>query len=56
MYHYFSLIYIHMLISLTVNTTVGTVCSSSLLGGLVDLDMLDNELVNVQALGLQRSG
>lgn len=35
-----------------VDTTVGTVCPSSLLGGLVDLDVLDNEGTGVEALGV----
>lgn len=31
---------------------MGTVCPSSLLGGLVDLDVLDNEGTGVEALGV----
>ena len=33
-------------------TTVGTVCASSLLGGLVDLDVLDDQVVGVETLGV----
>lgn len=33
-------------------TTVGTVRPSSLLGGLVDLDVLDDEVAGVEALGI----
>lgn len=33
-------------------TTVGTVCPSSLLGGLVDLDVLDDEVAGVETLGI----
>lgn len=33
-------------------TTVGTVCPSPLLGGLVDLDVLDNQVAGVEALGV----
>lgn len=33
-------------------TTVGTVCPSSLLGGLVDLDVLDNQGTGVETLGI----
>ena len=33
-------------------TTVGTVSSSALLGGLVDLDVLDNEVAGVETLGV----
>lgn len=33
-------------------TTVGTVGSSSLLGSLVDLDVLDDEVAGVEALGV----
>ena len=36
-----------------VDTTVGTESPAALLGGLVDLDVLDVELVDVQLLGLQ---
>jgi hypothetical protein len=32
--------------------TVGTVCSSALLWGLVDLDVLDNEVAGVETLGV----
>lgn len=32
--------------------TVGTVCASPLLGGLVDLDVLDDEVAGVEALGV----
>lgn len=35
-----------------VDTTVGSVCSSALLGGLVDLDVLDDEFFGVEALGV----
>jgi len=35
-----------------VDTTVGTVCPSSLLGGLVDLDVLDNQGTGVETLGV----
>lgn len=35
-----------------VDTTVGTVCSAALLGGLVDLDVLDNQVGGVEALGI----
>jgi len=35
-----------------VDTTVGTVCPSSLLGGLVDLDVLDNQGTGVETLGI----
>jgi hypothetical protein len=31
---------------------VGTVCPSSLLGGLVDLDVLDNQGTGVETLGI----
>lgn len=31
---------------------MGTVCSPSLLGGLVDLDVLDNQVAGVEALGI----
>jgi hypothetical protein len=33
-------------------TTVGTVRPSALLGGLVDLDVLDNQGASVEALGI----
>lgn len=33
-------------------TTVGTVCAAALLGGLVDLDVLDDESAGVEALGV----
>ena len=33
-------------------TTVGTVCPSALLGGLVDLDVLDNQSTSVETLGI----
>lgn len=33
-------------------TTVGTVCSATLLGGLVDLDVLDNQGTGVETLGI----
>lgn len=33
-------------------TTVGTVCPSALLRGLVDLDVLDNQGTGVEALGI----
>jgi hypothetical protein len=33
-------------------TTVGTVCPSSLLGGLVDLDVLDDQGTGVETLGI----
>ena len=36
-----------------VDTTVGTESPAALLGGLVDLDVLDDELVDVQLLGLR---
>jgi len=32
--------------------TVGTVCAAALLGGLVDLDVLDNEVAGVKTLGV----
>lgn len=35
-----------------VDATVGTVCSAALLGGLVDLDVLDNQVGGVEALGV----
>lgn len=35
-----------------VDTTVGTVCPSALLGGLVDLDVLDNQSTSVETLGI----
>lgn len=35
-----------------VDTTVGTVCPSALLGGLVDLDVLDNQGTGVETLGV----
>jgi hypothetical protein len=35
-----------------VDTTVSTVCSTALLGGLVDLDVLDNQVGGVEALGI----
>jgi hypothetical protein len=35
-----------------VDTTVSTVCPSSLLGGLVDLDVLDNQGTGVETLGI----
>ncbi|KAK5627298.1 hypothetical protein RRF57_003013 [Xylaria bambusicola] len=33
-------------------TTVRTVCASSLLRGLVDLNVLDDEIASVEALGI----
>lgn len=33
-------------------TTVGTVSASSLLGGLVDLDVLDDQVAGVETLGI----
>ncbi len=33
-------------------TTVGTVCASALLGGLVDLNVLDNEGTGIETLGV----
>lgn len=33
-----------------VDSTVGSVCSSSLLGGLVDLDVLDDQVFGVETL------
>lgn len=33
-------------------TTVSTVCATALLGGLVDLDVLDNEVASVETLGI----
>lgn len=35
-----------------VDTTVGTVCSAALLGGLVDLDVLDDQVGGVEAFGV----
>jgi hypothetical protein len=35
-----------------VDTTVGTVCSAALLGSLVDLDVLDNQVGGVETLGV----
>jgi len=35
-----------------VDTTVGTVCSSTLLGGLVDLDVLDHQVAGIETLGI----
>lgn len=35
-----------------VDTTVSAVCASALLGGLVDLDVLDDEGGGVEALGI----
>ena len=34
-------------------TTVSTVCSAALFGGLVDLDVLDNEIASVKTLGVR---
>jgi len=36
-----------------VDTTVGTVCSAALLGGLVDLDVLDDEVAGIETLGIR---
>ena len=33
-------------------TTVSTVCSAALLRGLVDLDVLDDEVSGIEALGI----
>ena len=33
-------------------TTMGTVCSSTLLGSLVDLDVLDDQVAGIQTLGI----
>lgn len=33
-------------------TTVGTVCAAALLGGLVDLDVLDDQVAGVETLGV----
>ena len=33
-------------------TTVSTVCSSALLGGLVDLDVLDDQVAGIETLGV----
>ena len=33
-------------------TTVSTVCSAALLGGLVDLDVLDDQVTGVETLGI----
>lgn len=33
-------------------TTMGTVCSSTLLGGLVDLNVLDDQVSGVETLGV----
>jgi hypothetical protein len=33
-------------------TSVSTVCSSALLGGLVDLDVLDNQVAGIETLGI----
>ena len=33
-------------------TTVGTVCAAALLGGLVDLNVLDNQVAGVETLGV----
>ena len=33
-------------------TSVSTVCSSALLGGLVDLDVLDNQVAGIETLGV----
>lgn len=35
-----------------VDTTVGTVCAAALLGGLVDLDVLDDQVGGVETLGV----
>ena len=35
-----------------VDTTVGTVCAAALLGGLVDLDMLDDKFGGIETLGV----
>lgn len=35
-----------------VDATVSAVCSAALLGGLVDLDVLDNQVGGVKALGV----
>lgn len=32
--------------------TVGTVCAAALLGGLVDLDVLDDQVAGVKTLGI----
>jgi hypothetical protein len=39
---------------LTVDTTVGTVGSAALRGGLVDLDVADDKVVDVQVLNLKK--
>jgi len=36
-----------------VDTTVGTVCSATLLGGLVDLDVLDDKVAGIETLGIR---
>ena len=33
-------------------STVGTVCASPLLGGLVDLDVLDDQVASIETLGV----
>lgn len=33
-------------------TTVSTVCAAALLGGLVDLDVLDNQVAGIETLGV----
>jgi hypothetical protein len=33
-------------------TTVSTVCSSALLGGLVDLDVLNDQVASIEAFGI----
>jgi len=33
-------------------TTVGTVCPAALLGSLVDLDVLDNQVASIETLGI----
>ena len=35
-----------------INTAMGAVCTSSLLGSLIDLDVLDDEVGCVEALGI----
>lgn len=35
-----------------VDATVGTVCAATLLGSLVDLDVLDDELLKIETLGI----
>lgn len=43
---------IHARLTVRVDTTVGTVCPPTLLRGLVDLNVLDDQVAGVQTLGV----